>query len=58
MSLFFGTDSEKKQFCCKLLHLLKKRGCVKLQNHGIPDEDVYSLFDWVCPVFQAMKRGS
>ena len=47
MSLFFGTPDQKTQFCHELLNLLKKRGCVKLQNHGIPSEDIHGLFEWV-----------
>ncbi|KAL4864932.1 hypothetical protein BDV12DRAFT_188583 [Aspergillus spectabilis] len=45
MSRFFGTPSEKAQFCSDLLTLLKQRGCVKLQNHGIPAEDIHKLFE-------------
>ncbi|KAI8712019.1 Fe2OG dioxygenase domain-containing protein [Fusarium sp. LHS14.1] len=45
MSLFFGTEAQKKEFCESLLALLKKRGCVKLQNHGIPAEDIKQLFE-------------
>lgn len=44
MSLFFGTEDEKKMFCDSLLRLLKERGCVKVRNHSIPDEDVHELF--------------
>ena len=47
MSLFFGTETQKKEFCESLLALLKKRGCVKLQNHGIPAEDIKQLFEQV-----------
>jgi isopenicillin N synthase-like dioxygenase len=47
MSLFFGTPEEKQQFCDELLRLLKLRGGVKLQNHGIPAEDIHRLFDMV-----------
>lgn len=52
MSLFFGTPEQKKQFCDELLRLLKLRGGVKLQNHGIPAEDIHQLFDMVS-VFRA-----
>lgn len=45
MSLFFGTKDQQKEFCETLLALLKKRGCVKLQNHGIPAEDIKELFE-------------
>jgi hypothetical protein len=47
MSLFFGTEEQKKQFCDDLLRVLKLRGGVKLINHGIPDEDIKGLFDMV-----------
>ena len=48
MSLFFGTEDEKKLFCDSLLRLLKERGCVKIQNHSIPDEEVHELFRQAC----------
>lgn len=47
MSHFYGTPEQKKQFCDDLLHVLKTRGGVKLQNHPIPNKDVYDLFSWV-----------
>jgi hypothetical protein len=47
MSLFFGTEEQKHQFCRELLYILKQRGCVKITNHSIPNEDVYKLFDMV-----------
>ena len=51
MSLYFGTPQQKQEFCTSLLDVLKKRGCVKVQNHGIPDEMVHELFEQVscCP---------
>ncbi|KAL4883522.1 hypothetical protein BJY04DRAFT_226543 [Aspergillus karnatakaensis] len=45
MAHFFGTSTEKATFCSSLLATLKQRGCVKLQNHGIPDEEIHKLFD-------------
>lgn len=48
MSLFFGTEEQKRQFCNELLRLLKSRGGVKIQNHNIPAEDIHKLFDMVC----------
>lgn len=48
MSLFFGTEEQKRHFCDELLRVLKLRGGVKIVNHGIPDEDVHQLFDMVC----------
>lgn len=47
MSLFFGTPDEKHFFCTELLRLLKSRGGVKIQNHSIPDEDIFKLFEMV-----------
>lgn len=47
MSLFFGTEEQKKHFCNELLRLLKLRGGVKLQNHGIPEKDILELFEMV-----------
>lgn len=47
MALFFGTETEKQAFCDELLRLLKLRGGVKIVNHGIPDADIYQLFDFV-----------
>lgn len=48
MSLFFGTAEQKQHFCHELLRLLKRYGCVKIQNHSIPDGDVHKLFEMVC----------
>lgn len=47
MSLFFGTPEQQVEFCTALLDTLKKRGVAKLKNHGIPQETIHSLFDWV-----------
>ena len=44
MSLYFGTADQKQDFCGSLLRLLKARGCVKIQNHGIPNEKIHQLF--------------
>lgn len=44
MSLFFGTVQQKQTFCEALLDLLKRRGCVKIRNHGIPDETIHEMF--------------
>ncbi|KAF9692628.1 hypothetical protein EKO04_009801 [Ascochyta lentis] len=49
MSLFFGTSEEKEYFCTELLRLLKSRGGVKIQNHGIPDQDIHTLFEMANP---------
>ena len=47
MSLYFGTADQKQDFCESLVRLLKARGCVKIQNHDIPDEKIHQLFDMV-----------
>lgn len=47
MSLFFASEEQKKHFCDELLRLLKLRGGVKLQNHGISEKDVLKLFEMV-----------
>lgn len=47
MSLFYGTPEQKQTFSNNLVTLLKKRGCIKVQNHRIPDEMIQSLFEWV-----------
>ncbi|KAK5088934.1 hypothetical protein LTR05_003158 [Lithohypha guttulata] len=45
MSLYFGDMEQRLRFCTTLLDQLKKRGCVKIQNHGIPNEDIQRLFE-------------
>ncbi|EXF81656.1 hypothetical protein CFIO01_03860 [Colletotrichum fioriniae PJ7] len=60
MSLFFGTEEQKRQFCNELLRLLKSRGGVKIQNHSIPAEDIHQLFDmsrkfFALPLEEKMK---
>lgn len=56
MSLFYGTTEQKQAFCRDLLHVLRTRGGVKLQNHPIPDKDIYELFSWVS--FDNLNRPS
>ncbi|KAK1543524.1 hypothetical protein CPAR01_04157 [Colletotrichum paranaense] len=60
MSLFFGTEEQKRQFCNELLRLLKSRGGVKIQNHSVPTEDIHKLFDmsrkfFALPLEEKMK---
>ncbi|KAK7227063.1 hypothetical protein V2G26_015066 [Clonostachys chloroleuca] len=52
MSLFYGTTEQKQAFCRDLLHVLRTRGGVKLQNHPIPDKDIYELFSWTKKFFE------
>ena len=47
MSLFFGTPEEQQEFGSALLQHLKRRGVAKINNHGIPDEQISRLFDMV-----------
>lgn len=47
MSLFYGTPEQKQAFSNNLVTMLKKRGCIKVQNHRISDEVIQSLFEWV-----------
>jgi isopenicillin N synthase-like dioxygenase len=47
-SLFLnGTEEEKQSLCGGLLKGFKEFGFVKLMNHGISDESIQILFDWV-----------
>lgn len=47
MSLFYGTSEQKQIFSNNLVTMLKQRGCIKVQNHRIPDEMIQALFEWV-----------
>lgn len=47
MSLFYGTPEQKQTFSINLVTMLKKKGCIKVQNHRIPDEMIQELFEWV-----------
>jgi isopenicillin N synthase-like dioxygenase len=47
MALFYGTADEKQLFCKTLVDMLKKKGCVKIQNHRIPTQMIQKLFDLV-----------
>lgn len=47
MSLFYGTPEQKQAFSNNLVTMLKKKGCIKVQNHRIPDEMIQALFEWV-----------
>lgn len=58
MSSFFGTPEQKKEFCISLLESLKKRGCVKIQNHGIADEMIHELFAMVNASFSVKVQST
>lgn len=47
MSLFYGTPEQKETFSKSLVTMLKKKGCIKVQNHRIPGEIIQALFEWV-----------
>lgn len=47
MSLFYGTSEQKQTFSKSLVTMLKKKGCIKVQNHRIPGEMIQELFAWV-----------
>lgn len=46
-ALLGGTRTTREELCRALLHECKTFGFVKLVNHGISDEQVAALFDWV-----------
>ena len=51
LSLFTrGNASQQAQLASDLLQSLSRHGFVKLVNHGISDEAVADLFEWVCPI--------
>lgn len=43
-----GNDQERQQLAKDLCASLLQHGFVKLVNHGVPDEAVLKLFEWVC----------
>ena len=49
LSLYTHGDSKQKaEFAQALLQNCAQYGFLRLVNHGISDEDVSRLFDWVC----------
>lgn len=46
MALLFSPDTQD-EFCTAMLNTLKQDGVVRIKNHGIASETIYSLFDWV-----------
>ena len=47
-SLFLtGTEEEKQSLCKVLLKGFKDFGFVKLMKHGISDDSIQELFNWV-----------
>lgn len=48
LSLFLsGTPAQKKQFANDFCDCLKRHGFAKLVNHGLTDDNVKGLYDWV-----------
>jgi isopenicillin N synthase-like dioxygenase len=48
LSLLKGTSEENQAVSATLLKTLKTRGVAKLKNHGLPEELISQLFDYVC----------
>lgn len=47
-SLFLGgTEHQRQEFCDQLLHAFSQLGFAKLVNHGIKEDVVQDLFEWV-----------
>lgn len=48
VSLFHSeSTADRKQYASALVNSLTKHGFVKLINHGIPEETVMEMFEWV-----------
>lgn len=47
LSLLKGSREQRDALCAELLRTLKTRGGVKLKNHGVSDELIDKLFDYV-----------
>jgi hypothetical protein len=54
LSLLKGTPEQREAVSAALLKTLKTRGGAKLKNHGLPDELIHGLFDYVS---DALLRG-
>lgn len=42
-----GSNSDRQRFASQLLGSLSQRGFVKLVGHGISEEAIAKLFEWV-----------
>ncbi|KAK6064685.1 hypothetical protein SCUP515_11656 [Seiridium cupressi] len=51
MSGFHGTPEQKQVFCETLVDMLKKKSCIKVQNHRIPEDMIHKLFEWTRKFF-------
>lgn len=47
LSLLKGTPEQRDVVSAALLHTLKTRGVAKLKNHGLPEELITEMFDYV-----------
>ena len=47
LALLKGTPEQREAVSTALLKTLKTRGGAKLKNHGLPDDLVHNLFDYV-----------
>lgn len=52
-----GAPSERIEFAKQLIESFQNYGFVKITNHGIPDERIRQLFDFVCPQRLQYGRG-
>ena len=53
-----GTLSERRSFANELLQSCSQYGFVKIINHGIPDEKVSELFEWVNEPIRCCLRAA
>lgn len=42
-----GNEQEQKELCRKLVEAFRNEGFVKLRNHGVSNERVSGVFEWV-----------
>lgn len=47
LSLLKGTPEQQEAVSAALLKTLKTRGVAKLKNHGLPDNLIHDMFDYV-----------
>jgi isopenicillin N synthase-like dioxygenase len=47
LSLLKGTPEQRDQVSETLLRTLKTRGVAQLKNHGLPEELIAEMFDYV-----------
>lgn len=48
LSLLKGTPEQRDAVSTALLHTLKTRGVAQLKNHGLPEDLISEMFDYVC----------